>query len=341
MTVLFFFRRTGNRRKAWYVSFKKKKRKSRIHIMGKIATNNSTNLLILVIFFTHYISSNENAKRNTEIIKNRSTPWKESLDPSSSKAKSKSQLLFIKSNTRKRGGQDDSRIEKSVNARVGRKICPEGNRKTSKVGVYSFLPSLLVHKLKPPSKGRIEEEEGGRRRKGDAAAEAWNDFVGNNNRGRERWTHNGRRSRTIIDRGVHAAGQPTTDWLTDLFVLWHYRGNPISGARTEFEAASRPEGQRDAHAVDLHRLIWRFNLLSMSTAFQWGRPSISNCETRDSVLLWPRNADRMWKYGVFIYRYFYGALFLLSLGLRSKLLLGRGRIEWAISSICRCLMEDL
>lgn len=160
MTVLFFFRRTGNRRKAWYVSFKKKKRKSRIHIMGKIATNNSTNLLILVIFFTHYISSNENAKRNTEIIKNRSTPWKESLDSSSSKAKSKSQLLFIKSNTRKRGGQDDSRIEKSVNARVGRKICPEGNRKTSKVGVYSFLPSLLVHKLKPPSKGRIEEEEG-------------------------------------------------------------------------------------------------------------------------------------------------------------------------------------
>lgn len=63
---------------------------------------------------------------------------------------------------------------------------------------------------------RIEAEDRGRGGGKGNAAEAWNDFAGNNNRGRERWTHNGRRSRTIIDRGVHAAGQPT-DWLTYLY----------------------------------------------------------------------------------------------------------------------------
>lgn len=31
----------------------------------------------------------------------------------------------------------------------------------------------------------------------------------------ERWTHNGRRSRAIIDRGVHAAGHTPTDRPTD------------------------------------------------------------------------------------------------------------------------------
>lgn len=120
----------------------------------------------------------------------------------------------------------------------------------------------------------------------------------------ERWTHNGRRSRTIIDRRVYAAGHQLTDWLTYLYYgiieATLYPGHRIQPTR-------RRRG-RDAHAVDLHRLIWRLTYcprIPLSMGTNWKRVVL--------LVLWHGTRDRMWN-PVLCSRIYTGFLFTYDSG---------------------------
>lgn len=112
-------------------------------------------------FFTHpYIIKQETRNNQKPIIIDSKIEPKRNPNP---------KLLFIKSGSQER--EEDSNIEKSVNARVGRKSFEEENRQ----------PPPPSSKLKPASRRRIETED----IRGGRGAEAWNDFAANNNRGRK------------------------------------------------------------------------------------------------------------------------------------------------------------